>query len=79
MKAFDVVKPQTLNKILFAGEIMPVKQLNEWRKNVKALYANLYGPTEVTDICTYYILDREFKEMNLSQSERLVITVMYLF
>lgn len=62
LKAFDVVKPQTLNKILFAGEIMPVKQLNEWRKNVKALYANLYGPTEVTDICTYYILDREFKE-----------------
>ena len=62
LKALDEVKPKTLTKILFAGEIMPVKQLNEWRKNVKALYANLYGPTEVTDICTYYILDREFKE-----------------
>lgn len=62
LKAFEVVKPNTLKKVLFAGEIMPVKQLNEWRKNVKAVYANLYGPTEVTDICTYYILDREFKE-----------------
>lgn len=51
-----------LKNVLFAGEVMPVKQLNEWRKYVKALYANLYGPTEVTDICTYYILDRDFKE-----------------
>ena len=62
LKAFEAVKPKMLKKVLFAGETMPVKQLNEWRKNVKALYANLYGPTEVTDICTYYILDREFKE-----------------
>ena len=25
-----------------------------------AIYANLYGPTETTDICTYYIVDRKF-------------------
>lgn len=25
------------------------------------MFANLYGPTEVTDICTYYIVDRKFK------------------
>ncbi len=62
LKTFEIIKPKTLKKILFAGETMPVKQLNEWRRNVKAMYANLYGPTEVTDICTYYILDREFKE-----------------
>ncbi len=23
---------------------------------------NLYGPTETTDICSYYILNREFKD-----------------
>lgn len=27
-----------------------------------AFYANLFGPTEVTDICTYYILDREIAD-----------------
>ena len=33
-----------LNKILFAGEVMPNKQLNIWRKNLpNALYSNLYG------------------------------------
>lgn len=26
------------------------------------MYANLFGPTETTDICTYYIIDREFKD-----------------
>lgn len=48
-----------LHTILFAGEVMPTKQLNIWRKHFpNALFANLFGPTEVTDICTYYVLDR---------------------
>ena len=52
-----------LNKVLFCGEVMPVKPLNEWRKYYPdALYANLYGPTEITDVCSYYIVDREFDE-----------------
>ncbi|WP_148126009.1 AMP-binding protein, partial [Campylobacter jejuni] len=38
-----------LRKILFAGEIMPNKQLNIWRKHLpNALFSNLYGPTEIT-------------------------------
>ena len=42
---------------------MPVKQLNYWRKNLpEAFYANLYGPTEITDACTYFIVDREFAD-----------------
>lgn len=50
-----------LKKILFCGEIMPNKQLNIWRKyNPDALYANLYGPTEITDVCSYYIVNRKF-------------------
>ena len=28
----------------------------------EVLYANLYGPTEITDACTYYIVDREFSD-----------------
>ncbi len=52
-----------LDKILFCGEVMPNKQLNIWRSHYKdALFANLYGPTEITDVCTYYIIDREFAD-----------------
>ena len=31
------------------------------------MYANLFGPTETTDICTYYIVDREFKDDEVYQ------------
>ncbi len=55
-----------LEKILFCGEVMPNKQLNVWRRHYKdALFANLYGPTEITDVCTYYIVDREFSDDEL--------------
>lgn len=62
-KTFDVQKPVWLKKVLFAGEVMPVKQLNYWidRLGEGVLFANLYGPTETTDICTYYVVDRRFK------------------
>ncbi len=53
----------SLTRILFAGEVMPNKQLNYWRRNLPgALYANLYGPTEITVDCTYYIVDRDFDD-----------------
>ena len=61
-KALEVALPESLRKILFAGEVMPNKHLNYWRKYLpNALYSNLYGPTEITVVCTYYIVDREFK------------------
>jgi acyl-coenzyme A synthetase/AMP-(fatty) acid ligase len=47
--------------VTFAGEAMPAKQLNVWKlKLPNATYVNLYGPTEITVDCTYYIVDREF-------------------
>lgn len=62
-KALDYIKPEYLKKVLFAGEVMPTKQLNVWRSHLKdALFANLYGPTEITDICTYYIVNRDFRD-----------------
>ena len=65
LKTFDTIKPLYLKKVLFAGEVMPVKQLNVWIKALpNALFANLFGPTELTDICTYYIVDREFDDCN---------------
>lgn len=61
--AFSVIKPTSLSKILFGGEAMPNKHLNYWRKNYpNALYSNLYGPTEITVIATYYIVNRAFKD-----------------
>ncbi len=60
--ALENIQLPDLKKILFAGEVMPIKQLNMWRKALPdCMYANLYGPTETTDICSYYIVDREFK------------------
>ncbi len=57
----EKVSMNQLTKILFAGEVMPTKQLNIWRRFVPdALYANLYGPTEIAVDCTFYIVDREF-------------------
>ncbi len=64
---FDLLKAVTLDEvelIMFGGEVMPVKQLNYWKKylpNLKTI-ANVYGPTEATVNCTYYVVDREFDD-----------------
>lgn len=61
--ALEVIDLPYLKKILFAGETMPSKQLNIWRKHVfDAAYVNLFGPTEITDIGIYYLVDREFRD-----------------
>ena len=62
-KTFDVLKPKYLKRVLFAGEVMPMKQLNMWRKALpKVLFANLFGPTETVDICSYYVVNRKFRD-----------------
>lgn len=62
-QALDYVELPHLKMILFAGEVMHVPQLRPWLDHFpKALFANLYGPTEVTDICSYYVIDRPFKD-----------------
>lgn len=56
-------KPKYLRDVFFAGEVMPNKHLNYWRKHLpNCRYANLYGPTEITVDCTYYIVEREFSD-----------------
>lgn len=63
-KALDNHQLPYINTVLFAGEAMPTKQLNYWRQHLSkdTMYANLFGPTETTDIATYYIIDREFND-----------------
>ncbi|MDD6763053.1 MAG: amino acid adenylation domain-containing protein [Clostridiales bacterium] len=55
-------KVDTLKLILFAGEVMPIKQLNEWiGAYPECKFVNMYGPTESTDIVLYYVVDREYR------------------
>lgn len=62
-RVLDYGELKYIKKVLFAGEVMPVRQLNYWiQKLPDALFANLFGPTETTDICTYYIVDRKFSD-----------------
>ena len=61
MNAIEYRKPEHLRAIMFSGEVMPIKHLNKLRKLLpEVMYVNLYGPTEITCNCTYYIVDREF-------------------
>ena len=56
----DYRTPETVNKVLFSGEVMPAKHLNIWMEHLpRAQFVNLYGPTEITCNCTYHIIDRE--------------------
>ena len=60
---FQYKRPSAINKVIFSGEVMPVKQFNIWKKNYPdALFVNVYGPTEITCNCTYAILDRKYEE-----------------
>lgn len=63
LKGLDAQKPLYLNKVIFCGEVMPNKQLNVWRRALpEAMYVNMYGPTEIVQACTYYIIDRDFAD-----------------
>ena len=63
-KLLESVILDEVTLIMFGGEVMPVKQLNYWKKHLPNLkmIANVYGPTEATVNCTYYIVDREFRD-----------------
>jgi amino acid adenylation domain-containing protein len=63
MNGLEYKTPERIRTVMFSGEIMPVKQLNKWKKYLPdAVYVNLYGPTEITCNCTYHILDREYEK-----------------
>ena len=54
-------RPTSLRRVYFCGEVMPNRQLNVWRRALPEVsFCNMYGPTEITDVCAYYLVDREF-------------------
>ena len=60
---FKYMMPEYLKLALFAGEVMPVKYINYWKKYMPDLtYANLFGPTETTDICSFYVVEKDFED-----------------
>jgi len=51
-----------LRNVFFGGESMPLKQLNKWITEYPDVrFINFYGPTEVTDTCTIYEVNRSFQ------------------
>lgn len=64
----DVLVPgclPALRRVFFCGEVMPCATLNRWRFALPdADYVNMYGPTEITDVCTWYRVDRAFADMD---------------
>lgn len=63
MRALGRVHVDSLDKIILGAEAMPMRFFNMWRAAYPdALFANMYGPTETTIDCAYYVVDREFGE-----------------
>ncbi len=52
-----------IRRVFFCGEVMPCSTLNQWRAVLpEADYVNMYGPTEITDVCAWYRVDRPFDD-----------------
>ena len=62
-KALKLKRPSTLRKIIFGAEAMPTKCFNYWRGYYpNATFIQIYGPTEITGVCTCYVVDRDFED-----------------
>lgn len=54
-QTFQTVMPTTLRRVMFVGEVFPMKQLNRWRASCPDLeYVNLYGSSEIAGVCCYF-------------------------
>ncbi len=61
--ALGKVKPAEIKKILFVGEAIPIPVYRYWREHYPdADYRQLYGPSEVTGVCTYYRMTRDYED-----------------
>jgi len=66
MKGFDYRLPEKIHTVMFSGEVLPIKHYKIWKHFLpNAKFVNLYGPTEITCNCTYYVLDREFGDADV--------------
>ena len=62
-KGFKSIHPDKLRKVIFGAESMPTKVYNYWKDNYPdAVFVQIYGPTEITGVCTYHIIDRDYAD-----------------
>ena len=55
-----------IKNIFFGAESFQTKHLNRWMDEYPdARFINLFGPTEVTDTCTWYEINRRFEDDEL--------------
>ena len=80
LNTFSAVLPETLKKVLFVGEVMPMKHLNKWIEALPDLmYVNLYGSTEVAGISCCYEVTKKFEnDENLPMGKPLSNCKVYL-
>ena len=63
MDLLSAFKLGSLRTVWFAGEVFPTKQYNYWHHHLpEVVFANLYGPIEITLDCTYYIINKEIAD-----------------
>lgn len=63
LHGFKYKVPAYIKQVMFSGEKMPIKQLNQWMGHYpETRFVNLYGPTEITCNCTYHIVERTYEE-----------------
>ena len=54
--AFDAAIPEYLVSVNFGSEVFPIREFNKWRAALPdARFVNLYGPTECTGMCCYFV------------------------
>ncbi len=57
LKGFEYKIPHKITKVMFSGEVMPMKQLRIWQSYLPdAMYVNLYWTREITCNCAYHIM-----------------------
>ncbi len=62
LNAFSAVVPETLKRVFFIGEVMPMKHLNKWIAALPDIeYVNLYGSSEVAGISCFFRVNRAFE------------------
>lgn len=60
MKGLEYRCPSIIKCIGFSGEVMPIRHFNKLRNFLSnTRFVNLYGPTEITCNCTYYIIPQD--------------------
>lgn len=63
LDGFTYKIPHSVKKVLFSGEVMPMKHLLAWKAALPdAMFVNLYGPTEITCNCSYYMIPKDIGE-----------------